>query len=407
VPPLLDAETRDRYAEAIVVEGVALKRGDLLVVTGHAEHRELLVAITEAAYRKGARHVEVEFEDAAISAARFRAGGNGALGERAPWVVNRARALMQPDAGRIWIAGEAEPGAFDGIPPQKLALDAAAARKRLRFFHKASLAGRARWTIAGWPASAWATEVYPDLGEFEAKQRLARDLVWFCRLGDEDGKGTSGWVEHVKTLERRAKALTRLKLERLELRGTGNELDLTLARGTVWRGGRERALNRLTAPNMPTEEVFTSPAPAGTTGTFRCSRPLNFRGRTIEGIAGEFERGRLVRLEAATDEDTELLTAFIDSDPNARRLGEIALVDNSSRIGRAGRTYYNTLLDENAAAHIAFGDGFPNTREKGAQGVNRSTLHLDVMIGTEDLDVTGVAARDRRVRLIAGGEWQI
>jgi aminopeptidase len=158
---------------------------------------------------------------------------------------------------------------------------------------------------------------------------------------------------------------------------------------------------------MPTEEVFTSPGPAGTSGTFRCSRPLNFRGRTIEGIAGEFRNGRLVSLETAKKEDEELLTAFLDTDRNARRLGEVALVDRTSRIGQTGRTYSNTLLDENAAAHIAFGAGFPNTRESGAQSVNRSSLHLDVMIGTDDFEVTGIAGRGRRVPLIAEGKWQI
>jgi aminopeptidase len=407
VPELLDGETRARYAEAIVAEGIALKRGDLLVVTGHAAHHELLLAIAEAGYRRGARHVEVEVEDPLVAAARFRHGGKNALGERAPWQTRRARALMQPDAGRIWIAGEAEPGAYDGIPPRRLADDSGAVRKRLGWFHKASLSGRARWTIAAWPTEPWAAEVYPELDAFEAQQQLARELVWFCRVDNGGGKGPSGWLQHVKELERRAKALTRLKLESLELRGSGNELDVKLAPGTIWRGGRESSLGRLTSPNMPTEEVFTSPAPAGTSGAFRCSRPLNFRGRTIEGIAGEFERGRLVKLDAPDAEDRKLLAAFLDTDANARRLGEVALVDSSSRIGRAGRTYYNTLLDENAAAHIAFGDGFPNTREPGAPGVNRSALHLDVMIGTDDLDVTGIAARGRRIPLIAGGTWQI
>ena len=182
---------------------------------------------------------------------------------------------------------------------------------------------------------------------------------------------------------------------------------MKLPPGARWMGGSELAQGRSTSPNMPTEEVFTSPAPAGTSGRFRCSRPLNFRGRTIEGIAGEFRGGRLVELEAAKKDDQELLTAFLDTDRNARRLGEVALVDRSSRIGQTGRTFSNTLLDENAAAHIAFGTGFPNTRESGAPRVNQSALHLDVMIGTDDFEVTGIGARGRRVPLIAGGEWQI
>jgi len=404
---ILDDETRERYADAIVGAGVALKRGDLLALVGQHAHRELLLAITEAAYRRGARHVDVEIDDPLVQAARFRHGGKSAIGERAPWEVNRARALMRDDAALVYVAGEGEPGAFDGIRPTLLAQDHAIVRKRLSWFRKATLEGRVRWSIVGWPTEPWAKQVYPELQPLDAQRRLARDLVWFCRVGDEDGEGISGWIEHVKKLAARSKTLNRLKLAQLELRGPGTELDVALPAGARWMGGSERKQGRSTSPNMPTEEVFTSPAPARTSGTFRCSRPLNFRGRTIEGIAGEFRGGRLVELEAAKKDDQELLTAFLDTDRNARRLGEVALVDRSSRIGQTGRTYSNTLLDENAAAHIAFGAGFPHTRESGAPRVNQSALHLDVMIGTDDFEVTGIGARGRRVPLIAGGEWQI
>lgn len=406
--PLLEPDARARYADAIVEAGVALRRGDVAVLHGQPKHRELLVALAEAAYRRGARHVELEVDDPLVNAARFRAGGKHVVGVRAPWEKARARALIKDDGAIIHVAGEGEPGAYDGIDPTLLARDAATVRKELSFFVKATLSGRLRWVIAGWPTEPWAKQVYPELDALEGQRRLARDLLWFCRLGDEDGEGTSGWVDHMKALEARRKTLTRLKLGRLQLRGPGTDLTVGVPQGALWLGGRERsASGRLSSPNMPTEEVFTSPEPTATEGTFRCSRPLVFRGRTIDGIAGEFRGGRLVRLEAARDEDRDLLVAFLDTDANARRLGELALVDASSRIGRSGRTYFNTLLDENAAAHIAFGAGFPNTRAQGARRVNHSALHLDVMIGTDDFEVTGIAARDRRVALIADGEWRL
>ncbi|MFN2627573.1 MAG: aminopeptidase [Gaiellaceae bacterium] len=405
---ILPAAARARYADAIVESGVALRHGDMLVVSGQPRHRELLIAISEAGYRRGARHVEIETDDPLVAAARFRHGGRQALGARAPWIVARARTLMRDDAAIVHVAGDGEPGSFDGIPPQKLAADQAAVRKNLRFFVNATQDGRVRWSIAAWPTAAWATQVYPDLSRLAAQRRLAGELLRFCRLGDADLDGTAGWIEHAKTLEARAKTLTRLRLQRLKLSGPGTELELGIAAGARWLGGRERTQSgRLTSPNMPTEEVFTSPDPRGTSGTFRCSRPLNFRGRTIKGIGGEFEKGRLVRLEADEADDLRLLTAFLDTDANARRLGEVALLDKTSRIGSTGRTYFNTLLDENAAAHIAFGAGFPNTREKGAAAVNRSQLHLDVMVGTAELGATGFGARGKRVPLIAGGEWQI
>jgi aminopeptidase len=206
----------------------------------------------------------------------------------------------------------------------------------------------------------------------------------------------------------RAEMLTGLGLERLELRGPGTELSLRLAAGTRWLGGRERtAHGHLIAPNIPTEENYTSPDARGTEGVFRCSRPLSFSGRLIDGLAGEFRSGRLVRLEATSAADRDFLAAFLDMDDGARRLGEVALVDATSRVGRADRIYSNTLLDENAAAHIAFGFGFETARRDGKRGVNRSNLHLDVMIGTDDFAATGVTADGTRVPLIADGLWQI
>ena len=161
---------------------------------------------------------------------------------------------------------------------------------------------------------------------------------------------------------------------------------------------------------MPTEETFTSPHAAGAEGTFACTFPLSFQGKLIEGLRGELRGGRLVRLEADRAEERDFVAAYIDSDPSGhgRRLGEVALVDASSRIGLRGRTYFTTLLDENVAAHIAFGQGFTGTRAgPRPQGVNHSTVHLDVMIGGPDLEVTGVTAKGRRLSLIRDGVWQI
>jgi aminopeptidase len=177
----------------------------------------------------------------------------------------------------------------------------------------------------------------------------------------------------------------------------------------VWiGGGSETARGRGTCANIPTEEVFTSPKAGVADGTFRCSMPLSFQGRVIEGISGEFRSGRLVRLSCKREADREFLAAFLDSEPNARRLGEVALVDASSRIGAKRRLYYNTLLDENAAVHMAFGAGFGVTREPGhARGINRAQFHLDVMLGTPDFNVTATLPTGKPRALIADGHWQI
>src|SRR6478735_693913 len=202
--------------------------------------------------------------------------------------------------------------------PSRRGCDSGFARRTV-FFRRAQLNMLSRWTIAAWPTDHWAGQVYPALEPLKAKRRLAGDLLRFCRLSEEDGKGTKGWLGHLRTLSHRSARLTKLGLTRLELRGPGTELDVRLVSGTNWLGGPETLVDgRKFAPNMPTEETFTSPDPRASSG-------------------------RLVRLEADSDDDRDFVAAYIDTDRMGRRLGEVALVDSSSRIGETGRIYYNTL----------------------------------------------------------------
>jgi aminopeptidase len=388
---------------------LGIEQGDTLVVQGEPEHRELLVAVAESAYRSGATYVDVMTQDPLVMRARLLHGSDDALGAVTPWARRRFREMASPHGAIAQITGEGEGGYLDGVPPERIATDYSRAAKQVSSLRRAQLNMQARWTIAGWPTDYWAGQVYPGLDPLNAKRRLARDLLSFCRLTDKDGKGTSGWRQHLRTLSRRSARLTKLGLTRVELRGPGTELDIGLVPDTRWVGGPETLVDgRTLAPNMPTEETFTSPDPRRTNGTFRCTFPLSFRGRMIQGLRGEFSNGRLVRLDADSDADRDFVAAYLDADRGGRRLGEVALVDASSRIGQTGRIYYNTLLDENAAAHIAFGSGFGGTRsETPARGVNRSAIHLDVMIGSPKLEATGFNARGRRIPLIHEGSWQI
>ena len=341
---------------------------------------------------------------------RMLHGSAEARGTITPWRLRQYRELVKPTSARAAIHGTAEPGYLDGIPPKRIADAQARVAAQLKWFQKANLDMTARWTIAGWPTNYWAKRVYPELATLDGKRKLAQDFLWFCRLSDEDGGGSRGWVDHVKAIARRSAKLTKQQLVGLELRGPGTELDVKLAPGTIWLGGQEQNKHGARiAPNMPTEETFTSPHADGTNGTFACTFPLTFQGRVIHGIAGEFRNGRLTRIDAATREDRDFLVAYIDSDPsgNGRRLGEVALVDATSRIGQSGHMYYDTLMDENAAAHIAFGAGFGGTRDGSTRGLNNSTIHLDVMIGSPDFEATGIDAKGRRIPVIEHGLWQI
>jgi len=406
---LLPPELLARYADAIVKASLNVGRGDVFAVQGEPEHRELLVAVGESAYRAGAALVEVITSDPLVMRARVKFASDEALGAVSPWQRRRLHELSGRRGALAAITGEGEHGYLDGIPQKRISTDFARAAKATEFARKARLSMAARWTIAGWPTDYWAGRVYPDLPVLDAKRRLAADLLHFCRLSGEDGKGASGWLRHVRSIARRAARLTELDLVRIELRGPGTELDLGLVPGTRWLGGQEETPEgKKLAPNMPTEEAFTSPDARATEGTFACTFPLSFRGRLIDGLRGEFRGGRLVRLAAASRSDRSFVAAYLDSDEGGRRLGEVALVDASSRIGRSGRVYFNTLLDENAAAHIAFGQGFRKSRiHKPGRWVNNSSMHLDVMIGSPELEVTGVGAKGQRIDLIRDGEWQV
>jgi aminopeptidase len=413
VKPLLPSEELARYADAVVKIGIAFGRGDDLLVTCQPAHREFAVALVEAGYRAGAHTVDVEYSDPLVRAAYLRSAPDHAVGYVTPWRASRVRATVKPETATLWIAGESEPGALNDIPGKQVAVDMTRSLKRFADVRRASRLGKRRWAIAAWPTAAWAKAVYPTLSDEAAQRRLARDLLDFCRLGPNDPPGAKGLREHLDELRQRARRLTRLKLQTVELRGPGTNVTVALHPDGLWTGGGfTNFYGKRTAPNLPTEECFTSPIASATEGTFRCSEPLMFQGTLIEGIAGEFRGGRLVRLDAKRKAERDFLADFLFAIKDADRLGEVALVDTSSRIGKSGRIYYNTLLDENAAAHMAFGAGFAHTRagyetNKSQRGVNRSDAHVDVMIGTDDFEATGVASHGRRVPLIVDGEWQI
>jgi aminopeptidase len=407
---ILEPAERRRYADAIVKAALSVGPGDTLVIQAQPAHRELAVESAAAGYRAGATIVEVQYYDPLVTLARMLNGRDEAIGAISPWSKRRLRELAKSYGARAAIIGDSEPGYLDGIPPKKIGLDISRTAAQTKTFRRANLEMRARWTGAGWPTDFWAGQVYPDLSPLEGKRRLAQDILWFCRLTDEDGKGSTGWLNHTRALARRAAKLTKLGLMGLELRGPGTSLDVGLVANTRWLGGQEERPDGVKiTPNMPTEETFTSPNAGATEGTFACTFPLSLQGRVIEGLRGEFRGGKLVRLDASNRKDRDFVAAYIDSDPSGRgrRLGEVALVDATSRIGQSGRTYFNTLYDENAAAHIAFGSGFGGTRTTGARGLNRSDVHLDVMIGGPELEVTGVNAKGKRVPVIADGLWQI
>lgn len=400
-----------RYAELIVRSGIAFRRGDTLLVRAGLPHRDLAIALAESAYRAGAAAVDVEYDDARVKAARINHAPRASLGRRTAWQRAQIRAIGTETVALVQVMGEHDHDVLAKLPPERVAED----NQRLAGGSEMSAIrreGRLRGSICAWPTPDWATRVFPGLDSTKATRRLARELLWFCRIGPDDPAGHRGWSDHLAQIRRRSARLTKLDLAEVHVRDRGTDLRVRIAPYSRWRGGGEEDhWGRKIAMNIPTEECFISPDAGATEGTFRCSRPRSFGGRVIEGLSGEFRGGRLVRLAAKREADRDWLARYLASIPNADRLGEVALVDASSRIGQTGRIYYNALLDENAAAHIAFGSGFAKTRTvpigRARHGVNRSRTHIDVMIGTDDLEAVGIRQSGKRVALVSGGLWQI
>jgi aminopeptidase len=405
----MDAEELQRYARLIVKGCIAFRRGDTLLQMVSLGHRDLAVALAEEAYRVGARAVDVLYDDARIHAAKIELAPKDALGHQTPWRARQWRAIGEEDVAIVQVLGEFEHRVRSSLDPKRLAAEAAGRSPHVARIRRE---GRLRGTICAWPTEEWAMRVFPGMAPARAQHKLARDLLWFCRCGPDDPAGHAGWTSHLATLRRRAARLTKLDLKELEVRDRGTSLRLRIGPYSLWRGGGETdAWGRRIAMNVPTEECFISPDAAATEGTFRCSRPRSIGGRMIEGLSGEFRGGRLVKLRARRGADRDWLARYIAASSNGDRLGEIALVDGSSRIGQTGRIYYNGLLDENAAAHMAFGSGFAKTRTvplgRSRYGVNRSPIHIDVMIGTDALEAVGIRQNGRRVTLVSDGTWLI
>jgi aminopeptidase len=406
--PMTPEELR-RYADMIVRGCIAFRRGDSLIEMVSLGHRDLAIAVAEAAYRAGALAVDVQYEDGRAYAAKIANAPRKALGHQPPWRLAQWKAIGTEPVAIVQVIGEFELDAVANLSPERVAADTGG---RNRYVARIRREAKLRGTICAWPTAEWAARVYPELDAAKGTRQLGKDILSFCRLGPKDPPAHAGWTEHLATLRRRAARLTKLDLKELQVHDRGTNLRLRIAPYSMWRGGGERDhWGRQIAMNVPTEECFISPDAAATEGTFRCSRPRSFGGRVIEDLAGEFRGGRLVRLQAKRAADRDWLSRYLAAIPNADRLGEIALVDSSSRIGQTGRIYYNGLLDENAAAHMAFGSGFAKTRTvplgRKRYGVNRSKTHIDVMIGTDDLNADGIRQNGRRVPLVVDGVWQI
>jgi aminopeptidase len=401
----MDANLLERYADLIVSVGANVQPDQVLAVEALPEAQPLVAAIAKRAYEKGARYVDVQYFDPQVKRIRAEFARDETLDWVPPWPGKRMLALGDLDAARVVLVPLVPPGLLDGVDAGRAGRDRLPTiPETFRVIDDRSVA----WTLSPYPTLGWAKTVYPGLDGAEALERLWQDVAHICRLDEPDP--AAAWQERIEQIWQSASKLDALDLDSLHFDGPGTDLTVGLLPSSRFakEGGSSQTRTGVRhVPNIPTEEVYTTPDPERTEGVVTATKPLDVAGSLVTGLRIRFEGGRAVEIDADTNADA--LRQRCATDDGASRLGEVALVDRESRIGKLGRTFFTTLLDENAASHLALGDAYsaPIGDESDLPRINESLVHIDFMIGSDDVTVTGTTKAGAQVAILRGGAWQI
>jgi len=401
----MDAQLLERYADLIVSVGANVQPDQVLAVEALPEAQPLVAAIARRAYEKGARYVDVQYFDGDVKRIRAERARDGTLDWVPPWLGERIVALGELDAARCVLVPMVPPGLLDGVDPARAGQDRLPTlEETFKTIDDRSIA----WTLSPYPTLRWARVVYPGLDPDQALDRLWQDVVHVCRLDEPDP--AAAWHERIEQIFQVARRLDALDLDALRFEGPGTDLTVGILPSSRFakEGGASQTRTGVRhVPNIPAEEVYTTPDPRRTEGLVTATKPLDVAGSLVTGLRVRFEGGRAVEIEADANADALRYRCAVDE--GASRLGEVALVDRESRIGRLGRTFFTTLLDENASSHLALGDAYSSPIADPADllHINASAVHIDFMIGSDDVAVTGTTKGGAQLPIMRGGSWQI
>ncbi|WP_043617044.1 aminopeptidase [Ensifer sp. ZNC0028] len=409
-PDPIDPVKLDKLAEVAIQVGLQLQRGQDLVMTAPVAAMPLVRLITKHAYKAGAGLVTTLYSDEGTTLSRYAYAPDESFDRASDWLFKGMAEAFAGGAARLAISGD-NPMMLSAQDPAKVAR----ANKANSIAYKPALEKISNfdinWNIVSYPNPSWAKLVFPNDPEEVAVEKLANAIFAASRVDVADP--VAAWKEHNANLARRSAWLNGERFAALHFTGPGTDLTVGLADGHLWCGGASEAKNGVTCnPNIPTEEVFTTPHALRVEGHVSSTKPLSHQGTLIDNIQVRFEGGRIVEAKASRGE--EVLNKVLDTDEGARRLGEVALVPHSSPISASGILFYNTLFDENASCHIALGQCYSgcfvdDTKltpdQIRAQGGNSSLIHIDWMIGSGQVDIDGVRVDGSRVPVMRKGEW--
>jgi aminopeptidase len=405
VREVISQDRLDRYARLAVEVGANLQPGQLLFVQAYPEQVDLARAVTAYAYRAGARFVDVNYADQRVRRAQIELGPREMLPWSPPWLVDRLEYASAEKAAKINFSGDPEPGLLADLDPGLVS--EARQRELLETSLKQHTGQLVAWTLIGAPTAAWAEAVYgePDI------ERLWREIEHAVRLDEPDP--VAAWREHIDRLSKRARMLNERRFDSIRFRGPATDLVIGLLPDSHWHAADEETVfGQRFVPNIPTEEIFATPDRLRAEGTVRSTRPLSLEGTIVRDLELRLEGGRITGVSASTGEETVRAQTHIDE--NACRLGEVSIVDGTSRVGELDTIFLNTLFDENATCHMAYGRGYPGGIEGGLglpaeelerRGVNQSAVHTDLMIGGPEVDVDGITTDGDAVPILRDNDW--
>jgi aminopeptidase len=397
-----DQSTLERFADLAIGFAANVQKGQVVAIGAELGKEAMVRALAAKAYQHGAKFVDVQYFDMHVKRARILDAEEETLEYVPPWYGHRILELGRLRCARVALSGPATPGLLDDLDPRR------AGRDQLPFVREAGVVVNERttnWTIVPYPTVGWARQVHPGLSDEDAMARLSEQILHLCRLDEVDP--VAAWKERADLLVDTAARVTERRFDALRFEGPGTNLTVGLLPTTLFMAARFETVDGIIhMPNLPSEEIFGAPDPRRTEGVVRATKPLVIGGSIIRGLEVEFREGRAVRIDA--DEGADVLRAYAARDEGASRLGEVALVDGDGRIGKLETVFFDTLLDENAASHIALGESYRFTAgEADEKRLNHSSIHVDFMIGGDDVSVTGVTTEGDDVPVLRDGAWQL
>ena len=399
------------YASLLAKKGINVQKGEEVWINCQLDQVEFVRLVVEELYKAGAKRVRVRFSDNQISKLSYKYAKTSELCKVPNYSIAEYKYMVKHNPSMLHIVSD-DPDAFNGIRQDKLSKVSFSVRRKVKPYRD-EMDGKYKWCIAAVPSLAWAEKVFPNLKGDDAIEALWEAILSTSRV---DGHALDNWDKHNEELMVHRKSLAKLDLQYLEYKASnGTDFKVELMKDVLWGGGVEFTDKGLSYnPNIPSEEVFTSPKAGSIEGIVYSSKPLSYNGQIIDEFWVRFKDGKVSEVGAKTNQ--KLLEQMVNTDEGSRMLGEVALVPYDSPIRQSGILFYETLFDENAACHLALGHGFKELFPEGAsisneeakrRGLNDSMIHVDFMIGTKDLEIIGTSFDGKKTTIFKNGNWAI